>query len=230
MHFLRRSHAGTLSKCTVEWEDEKRTKQACFQMFCCWVVGNLQVRLAHFMLAALDIAPFLLLFSLISAQCGQQGNLSLSYSDTDANILYMRVLILDRPVPMPALSVLFLTTLAVEWDMNFAWATPGALLLSHAPSLEMSRNELQVMSAVSLHGGYISVNPFSYQYNQSNMFYYSASEYFFQPLCTEVEYVSLCEIPCHAEKYCITEGQNCHSAQHGPFNIMPCTTLIMPAA
>lgn len=61
-----------------------------------------------------------LLFSPISVQCGQQGNLSLSYSDTDANILYMRVLILDRPVPMPALSVLFLTTPAVEWDMSFA--------------------------------------------------------------------------------------------------------------
>lgn len=42
----------------------------------------------------------------------------------------MRVLILDRPVPMPALSLLFL---AGEWDMSFAWATPGALLLSRAP-------------------------------------------------------------------------------------------------
>lgn len=36
-------------------------------------------------------------------------------------------------------------------------------------------NERQVMSAVFFHGGYISVNPFSYQYNRSNMFYYSAS-------------------------------------------------------
>lgn len=36
---------------------------------------------------------------------------TLSSSVIDANILYMRALFLDCPIPMPALSVLFLTSL-----------------------------------------------------------------------------------------------------------------------
>lgn len=175
MQFLPCSHAGTLSKCKNEvWEKTKTSMHReglmfldGFLLLSSWKsasqMGSLHACSQHLALL------LSVLFSLISVQCGQQGNLSLSHSDTDANILYMRVLILDRPVPRPALSVLFLTSLAVEWDMSFAWATPGAPLRSHAPSLDMSRSERQVMSALFLHRGYISVNPFSYQYSTGHI-------------------------------------------------------------
>lgn len=89
-----------------------------FRCFRGSLVGNLQVRFCWLTSRWLHSLPLLpLLLSACSVRGGQQGNLSLSYSDTDANILYMRVLILDRPVPMPALSLLFL---AGEWDMSFA--------------------------------------------------------------------------------------------------------------
>lgn len=87
------------------------------------------------------------------------GKCSCSSANIASNIPYMHAFILDCPAPMPALSVLFITSLA----SNGICALPEWLLEcceSHT-LLGMSKNTLQATGAMFLHRNYISADLYS---------------------------------------------------------------------
>lgn len=181
--------------------------------FCCWIVGNLQVRWAHFTLAALGITPFLALFTHLCAVRPTGKSLTLLLRHWRKHSVHACAYFGPSRSHACSPGAIFnqpRRRMRYEFCLSDSWR---AVTLTRS----LLGNTRQVMSAGFHHRAYISVIPFSYRYSTDQICFITLRRVtggaVFQPAA---EYLSLCEFFCHAEKYCITERQSCHSAQNGP--------------
>lgn len=198
-------------------------------MFCCSVVGNLQVRLAHFTLAALGVSPFPALFTHLCPVWPAGKYFTLLLRHWRKHSVHACAYFGPSRSHACSLGAIFnhpCRRMGYEFCLSDSWS---AVTLTR--SWGTSRNGRQVMSAVFLHGGYISANPFSYQCGNGQICFITlrqatATECFCHRggICFLVWNFLLCRVILH------NRSAECVTVLRMALSVMPCTALVLPAA